>query len=160
MKKRFLSILLILCMVLCLAPTAALAADTVKEVASADDLTAAVADGTVDTVKLAADIDISASLTVSRKVTLDLNVKNLHFLSANATGSVIVVPTGGDLTVTDSSATDEKPTGTGKISGGNGTSYTITGFVTEIVRHGGNSELLFSEKRECDLFLRRDGDTG
>lgn len=87
MKKRILSILLTLCMVL--------AANAVKEVASADELTAAVADSTVNTVRLASDIDITESLTVSRKVTLDLNGKNLQFLSENATGSVIVVPAGG-----------------------------------------------------------------
>lgn len=109
-----------------------------KEIASADELTAAVADSTVDTVRLAADIDIIESLTVSRKVTLDLNGKNLHFLSENATGSVIVVPVGGDLTVTDSSATKDNPDGNGKISGGNGSSRpAIDIAMGKYFRHGG-----------------------
>ena len=49
------------------------AGETVKEVSTADELTAAIADSTVNTVKLAGDISISSSLTVTRTVTLDLN---------------------------------------------------------------------------------------
>ena len=49
------------------------AGETVKDVRTADELTAAIADSTVNTVKLAGDISISSSLTVTRTVTLDLN---------------------------------------------------------------------------------------
>ena len=46
--------------------------DTLKEVNSESELTNAIADSTVGTVKLAGDISISSSLTVNRTVTLDL----------------------------------------------------------------------------------------
>ena len=49
------------------------AGETVKEVSTADELTKAIADSTVNTVKLTTDISISRSLTVTRTVTLDLN---------------------------------------------------------------------------------------
>lgn len=49
------------------------AGETVKEVSTADELTKAIADSTVNTVKLTTDISISSSLTVTRTVTLDLN---------------------------------------------------------------------------------------
>ena len=74
MKKQLVSILFALCMVLCLVPLAAFAeGETVQEVTDQTTLFAAVADPSVTTVKLTADIDIDATLTVSRTVTLDLN---------------------------------------------------------------------------------------
>ena len=77
------------------------AGETVKDVSSESDLTAAIANSAVDTVKLAADINISSSLTVKRAVTLDLNGHVLKYESANE-GSVIVVENGGQLTIEDS----------------------------------------------------------
>ena len=90
-------------------PEAALTAliggsETVTEVSTADELTAAIADSNVITVKLAADISISNSLTVNRIVTLDLNGHVLKYESANK-GSVIVVEGSGNLTLTDSNTT-------------------------------------------------------
>ena len=73
----------------------------VEEVRTADELTAAIADSSVDTVRLAANIDISNTLTVTRKVTLDLNGHVLKYESEN-NGSVIVVDGGGQLTIDDS----------------------------------------------------------
>ena len=78
--------------------------ETVKEVSNADELTDAIADVKFDTVKLTANIAISSSLTVNRKVTLDLNGYVLKYESAN-NGSVIVVEGSGNLTLTDSNAT-------------------------------------------------------
>ena len=77
------------------------AGGVVKEVSSAEELTKAIADSKFDTVKLAGDIIISSSLTVNRKVTLDLNGHVLKYESAN-NGSVIVVEDGGQLTIEDS----------------------------------------------------------
>ena len=159
MKKRLFSILLALCMVLCLVPTTAFAAgeteeppvctcetactaeamnadcpicgvegtlpencakcaqpetaltaliggnETAKEVSNESELTAAIADSTVGTVKLAGDISISSSLTVNRTVTLDLNGHVLKYESANK-GSVIVVENGGQLTIEDSNTSN------------------------------------------------------
>ena len=61
--------------------------ETAKEVSNESELTAAIADSTVGTVKLAGDISISSSLTVNRTVTLDLNGHVLKYESANK-GSV------------------------------------------------------------------------
>ena len=70
-------------------------------VADQTTLVAAMADTSVTTVKLAADIDIDATLKVDRTVTLDLNGYVLKYVSANK-GSVIVVEGGGQLTIEDS----------------------------------------------------------
>ena len=105
MKKQLVSILFALCMVLCLVPLAAFAegeTENVQEVTNQTDLFNAVAGTSVTTVKLAGDIDINRSLTVTRPdVTLDLNGHVLKYESANK-GSVIVVENGGQLTIEDS----------------------------------------------------------
>ena len=80
--------------------------ETAKEVSTVDELTKAIADSTISTVKLAGDISISTSLTVKRTVTLDLNGHVLKYEGAN-NGSVIVVEGSGNLTLTDSNTTAE-----------------------------------------------------
>lgn len=108
MKKQLVSILFALCMVLCLVPLAVFAegeTENVQEVRTKDELVAAMANGTVTTVKLAADIDIDATLKVDRTVTLDLNGQVLKYVGESK-GSVIVVEDGGNLTLMDSN--DEK----------------------------------------------------
>ena len=75
--------------------------ETATEVSTAYELTAAIADSNVSTVRLAGDISISSTLTVNRAVTLDLNGYVLKYESANK-GSVIVVKDGGQLTIEDS----------------------------------------------------------
>lgn len=83
------------------------ASGKVKEVRTADELTAAIADSSVDTVKLAGDISISSSLTVTRTVTLDLNGHVLQ-MTGNDRDPVIEVMKKsngvgiGNLTLTDS----------------------------------------------------------
>lgn len=77
---------------------------TEKEVSTVDELTKAIADSTVGTVKLAANIDIGSSLTVNRAVTLDLNGKVLQMTGS---GSVIKVESSGNLTLTDSNTAAE-----------------------------------------------------
>ena len=80
--------------------------ETAKDVSTAEELTAAIADSNVITVKLTTDISISSSLTVNRTVTLDLNGHVLKYESAN-NGSVIVVEGSGNLTLTDSNTAAE-----------------------------------------------------
>ena len=75
--------------------------ETAKDVSTAEELTAAIADVNFDTVRLTGDISISSTLTVNRTVTLDLNGHVLKYESAN-NGSVIVVENGGQLTIEDS----------------------------------------------------------
>ena len=96
-------------------PKAALTAliggsETAKDVSTAEELTAAIADVNFDTVKLAANIDISNTLTVNRTVTLDLNG---YALTVGGTElDIFSVDENGNLTVKDSG------TG-GKIDGQN-----------------------------------------
>lgn len=107
MKKQLVSILFALCMVLCLVPLAAFAegeTENVREVTDQTTLVAAMADGTVTTVKLAADIDIDATLKVDRTVTLDLNGYVLKYQNTGTRGSVIKVDINGNLTLKDSNA--------------------------------------------------------
>ena len=83
------------------------ASGAVTEVSTADELTAAIADSSVNTVKLAGNISISSSLTVTRTVTLDLNGKVLQ-MTGNDSDPVIEVKKDsngvgiGNLTLTDS----------------------------------------------------------
>ena len=109
MKKRILSILLALCMLFCLVPTTAFAAgETNRKVETEQELVAALADDTADVIRLTKDIDISNSLTVLRKVTLDLNG---YVLKMTGSGSVIILDNKsgitGDLTLIDSNPTAE-----------------------------------------------------
>ena len=94
-------------MLFCLVPTTAFAeGETNRKVETEQELVAALADGTADVIRLTKDIDISNSLTILRKVTLDLNG---HVLKM--TGSVIILDnksgTTGDLTLIDSNPTAE-----------------------------------------------------
>ena len=109
MKKRILSILLALCMVLCLVPTTAFAAgETNRKVETEQELVDALADSSVDIITLKNDIAIGTTLTVLRKVTLDLNG---YVLKMTGSGSVIILDNKsgitGDLTLIDSNPTAE-----------------------------------------------------
>lgn len=86
------------------------ASGAVTDVSTAADLTAAISNPDVNTVRLAANIDISSSLTVKRTVTLDLNG---YALTVSGTEwDIFSVDENGNLTVKDSG------TG-GKIDGQN-----------------------------------------
>ena len=127
--------------------------ETVTEVSTADELTAAIADSNVSTVKLAANISISRSLTVNRTVTLDLNGYVLKYVSANK-GSVIVVEGGGQLTIEDSNTSNlshkfnpngklwvlDETSGTETVTGGvitGGTGYPFYLSSGTVVYYGG-----------------------
>lgn len=107
MKKQLVSILFALCMVLCLVPLAAFAegeTEKVQEVTDQATLVAAMADTSVTTVMLTADIDIDTTLPVNREVTLDLNGHVLKYQNTGTRGSVIKVDINGNLTLKDSNA--------------------------------------------------------
>ena len=109
MKKRILSILLALCMLFCLAPTTAFAeGETNRKVETEQELVDALADSSVDIITLKNDIAIGTTLTVLRKVTLDLNG---YVLKMTGSGSVIILDNKsgitGDLTLIDSNPTAE-----------------------------------------------------
>ena len=87
------------------------AGGAVTEVSTAADLTAAISNPDVNTVRLAANIDISNTLTVNRTVTLDLNGYALT-VGGTELDNIFSVDENGNLTVKDSG------TG-GKIDGQN-----------------------------------------
>lgn len=82
------------------------ASGAVTEVGNEPDLTAAIANSNVNTVKLTANIDISSTLTVSRTMTLDLNGFVLKYQNDSQRGSVIAVKDGGQLTIEDSNTSN------------------------------------------------------
>ena len=109
MKKRILSILLALCMLFCLVPTTAFAeGETSRKVETEQELVDALADSSADIITLKNDIAIGTTLTVLRKVTLDLNG---YVLKMTGSGSVIILDnksgSTGDLTLIDSNPTAE-----------------------------------------------------
>ena len=109
MKKRILSILLALCMLFCLVPITAFAeGETNRKVETEQELVDALADSSVDIITLKNDIAIGTTLTVLRKVTLDLNG---YVLKMTGSGSVIILDNKsgitGDLTLIDSNPTAE-----------------------------------------------------
>ena len=109
MKKRILSILLAICMLFCLVPTTAFAeGETNRKVETEQELVDALADSNADIITLKNDIAIGTSLSVLRKVTLDLNG---YVLKMTGSGSVIILDNKssitGDLTLIDSNPTAE-----------------------------------------------------
>ena len=119
----------------------------VKEVATAEELTAALENNANDTVKLTADITIGTTLTVSRTVTLDLNG---NVLKMTGGFSVIKVESGGDLTIADSTPnkvhkfnpnyTDMWGCGLWKLDKDTGTEIVSGGVIT-----GGGGDLTHSD---------------
>lgn len=79
-------------------------ANGVKEVATAEELTAALADSSISGITLKGNIDISSTLTVKRTVTLDLNG---NVLKMTGSDSVIKVEADGDLTIQDRNTTTQ-----------------------------------------------------
>ncbi len=105
MKKRILSILLVLCMMLCLVPTSVFAeSETNKKVETEQELVDALSDSSTDIITLKNDIAISTTLTVDRAVTLDVYG---YMLEITGSGSVINIKSGGHLTLKDSDPTAE-----------------------------------------------------
>lgn len=76
----------------------------VKEVATADELTDALADSSISIITLKDDVEISSTLTVNRTVTLDLNG---NVLKMTGSDSVIKVEADGDLTIQDRNTTTQ-----------------------------------------------------
>ena len=76
----------------------------VKEVATAEELAAALADSSISGITLKGNIDISSTLTVKRTVTLDLNG---NVLKMTGSDSVIKVEADGNLTIQDRKTTTQ-----------------------------------------------------
>ena len=136
MKKKIVSILLTVCMMLCLVPTSVFAeGKTAKGVATAQELTDALADSAVDIINLNQDIEISSTLIVTRPVTLDLYG---YMLEMTGSGSVITIKDGVHLTLKDSDLTatyNFTPDADGLWKWGTGGTKTVNGGVI----YGGNA---------------------
>lgn len=156
MKKQLVSILFALCMVLCLVPLAVFAegeTENVQEVTDQTTLVTAMASDNVTTVKLAADINTDATLTVDRTVTLDLNGFVLKYQNDSQRGSVIAVKDGGQLTIEDSNTSNlshkfkpnddglwvlDETNGTETVTGG-----VITGGTGYPIQYSGNGHFYY-----------------
>ena len=110
MKKRILSILLTLCMVICLVPVSVLADDTAlrsvavqnigpNEAAVANDLYEKMS-VQVSVIKLINDIELGGCLSIDYEVTIDLNGHVLK-MADDSSGSVIKITKDGHLILTD-----------------------------------------------------------
>lgn len=121
MKKRLLSLLLILCLCAALLPVTAMAAETT--VTNEEELRTALSTG--GTVKLSGEIKLAAVLEINNTVTLDLNGYKITRAEStgSATGSInaVNIKDGGHLTLTDSS------NGIGAISDFDGSVHVLAG---------------------------------
>ena len=137
MKKRLLSILLAICMVICLVPTSVFAEnETNKKVETEQELVDALSDSSTDIITLKNDIAISTTLTVDRAVTLDVYG---YMLEITGSGSVINIKSGGHLTLKDSDPTSAykfTPDANGLWKWGTSGTKTVRGGVI----YGGNAE--------------------
>ena len=129
-----------LALCLTLLPAAALAEGKETEVTTADALATAL-NGDAAIIKLTANIEISAMLTVNRPVTLDLND---HVLKMTGTGRVIEVKNGANLTLVDNAETktekyfNKDSTGLWTLATGT-TENTVTGGVITGGNVGGST---------------------
>ena len=83
MKKRMISVLLILALALSLLPAVALADETIRDVYTTADLAAALNDQSVTTIRLNAPtkpgdtLELTSHYTISRNLTLDMQGRSL-----------------------------------------------------------------------------------
>ena len=117
MKKRLLSLLLILCLCATLLPVTALAAETI--VTNEEDLRTALSKG--GTVKLGEKIKLAAVLEIDNTVTLDLNSYEIARGEYVGVINAVNIKDGGHLTLTDSS------NGSGAISNFDGSVHVLAG---------------------------------
>ena len=117
MKKRLLSLLLILCLCAALLPVTALAAETT--VTNEEDLRTALSKG--GTVKLGGNINLAAALEINNIVTLDLNGHEIARGEYVGEINAVNIKGGGHLTLTDSS------NGSGAISNFDGSVHVLAG---------------------------------
>ena len=123
MKKRLLSLLLILCLCAALLPAMVLAEDSVTIVKTKDQLEDAITEG--GAIQLGEKIELTSALDIKNTVILDLN--GYEITRANPTGSVtgsinaVNIGNGGHLTLTDSS------NGSGAISDFDGSVHVLAG---------------------------------
>ena len=159
-------------------------ANGVKEVATAEELTGALADSSISRITLKGDIDIGSTLTVNRAVTLDLNGCVLKMTGSD---SVIKVAADGHLTIQDRNTTTQhnfnphckywawyidmweldkggsEIVSGGVITGGGGDQSDGGGVLVAggtLVMAGGNIVGCSAKSRGGGVYLGKDSDTG
>ena len=163
MKKKILAVFLSLCMAMSLLPVTALAMEdgtvtqtpTENSITSEDDLKTAIANTQAGgTVKLGADIAITAPVVINKRITLDLNEKKIYaekniWNEKDKDWSLISVRGKGDLTIkgngtlkaleNDSYAVDVMDGGSCTIENGNfvGNIHAVYVFQGTLVVNGG-----------------------
>lgn len=74
MKKRILSLMLTLCMILVMLPVTAFAAGNIAEVTTKEELTAALADASIKEIHVAGDVTFTDSLNASKLIEVEPGV--------------------------------------------------------------------------------------
>ena len=114
MKKTMVFVLTV-AMIFALLPAAALAAETTVD--NADALKVAIADGSIDVIKLSADITNIQRMEISRTITIDMNGFDISGNPSDWTAFKVV--SGGNLILTNSNSTDTESrllVGTGLVN--------------------------------------------
>ena len=119
MKKRVLSILLMLCLALTLLPVSVWAADSVAEVSTKEELNAALSNASVTEIHISADMTYNDPLNATKPVQVDKDV-TLTISASNTTVSGTIV-NNGTVKVTSKWVClwKAQTAGTGKLIGGN-----------------------------------------
>ena len=74
MKKRILSLMLILCMILVMLPVTVFAAGNIAEVTAKEELTAALADDSIKEIHVTGDMTFTGSLNASKLIEVEPGV--------------------------------------------------------------------------------------
>ena len=119
MKKRLLSLILILCLCAALLPVAVFAEDNVTIVKTEEELKDAIKKG--GSIQLGEKIELAAALEINNTVTLDLNGYEIARGEYVGVINAVNIKDGGHLTLTDSS------NGIGAISDFDGSVHVLAG---------------------------------
>lgn len=117
MKKRVLSILMMLCLALTLLPVSVWAADSVAEVSTQEDLNAALSNASVTEIHIIADMTYNDPLNATKPVQVDAGV-TLTLKGYNQTVSGTIVNNGTIQVTSNKCSWTAMTTGTGKLIGG------------------------------------------
>lgn len=117
MKKRVLSILMMLCLALTLLPVSVWAADSVAEVSTQEDLNAALSNASVTEIHIIADMTYNDPLNATKPVQVDQGVTlTLNNYQTTVSGTII---NNGIIQVNSQKCSwTATTTGTGKLIGG------------------------------------------
>ena len=117
MKKRVLSILMMLCLTLTLLPVSAWAADTVADVSTKEELNAALSNASVTEIHIIADMNYNDSLVASKPIQVNEGV-TLTLNNYETTVSGTITNNGTIQVNSNQCIWTAMTSGTGKLIGG------------------------------------------